>query len=86
MDYGIQTSPGDGTADGSNVDKVAATVPMSIAEALSLMHSRQSQALGQGSVIGELMTVDGPVSVAGNSPCSPTGMDHDSTMDQGDYS
>lgn len=76
-EYGIETYP-EGMATGPGLEaKMAPTVPMSISQALAYMQDRQSDTFGEGSIIGDLMPVKGPISQAGNSPLLDSDGDYD---------
>lgn len=76
-EYGIQAVP-DGTPQGpESGDRMAPTVPMSIAEAMAKMNAMQADAMSVGSTLGQIMSVPGPISQEGNSPLLDSDGDYD---------
>lgn len=76
-EYGIKTVPDGMPVGPEQSDRMAESVPMSIAEAMGKMRAMQADTSGIGSTLGQLMPVPGPVSQAGNAPLLDSDGDFD---------
>ncbi|SRR6266581_2988569 len=76
-EYGIQTVPDGMPVGPGQSDRIAESVPMSIAEAMAKINAMQADAMGVGSTLGQVMPVPGPISQEGNSPLLDSDGDYD---------